>query len=121
MRLNPPTTTDHGEGRPTSVPNPKVPAKLTPLQCGTPLDNFGDGRSGGRTHEGDDIVAPQNTPVYAVVDGTLTDQVIGGDVELVAVGQRLVPDVDARARRTSTPTSTTSPSWPSAPPSRRAT
>ena len=63
----------------TFVPNPKVPASLTPLQCGTPLDNYGDGRSGGRSHEGDDIIAPRNTPVYAVVDGTLTDQVVNGE------------------------------------------
>jgi len=79
VRLNPPTTTTTVKGGSTSVPNPKVPAKLTPLQCGTPLDNYGDGRSGGRSHEGDDIVAPHNTPVYAVVDGTLTDQVINGE------------------------------------------
>jgi len=77
VRLNPPATakatTSTAKGAPT------VPAKLTPLACGTPLDNFGDGRSGGRVHEGDDIIAPRNTPVFAVVDGTLTDQVRVGD------------------------------------------
>ena len=77
VRLNPPTTTTV-KGPTTTVGGAKVPSRLTPLACGTPLDNFGDGRSGGRTHEGDDIVAPRGTPVYAVVDGTLTDQVIDG-------------------------------------------
>src|SRR6478735_12445630 len=78
VRLNPPTTTTV-KGPTTTVGGAKVPSRLTPLACGTPLDNFGDGRSGGRTHEGDDIVAPQNTPVFAVVDGTLTDKVKVGD------------------------------------------
>ncbi|MFT3852676.1 MAG: M23 family metallopeptidase [Ilumatobacteraceae bacterium] len=80
VRLNPPTTTTTATTTTaTTVSGGKVPSKLTPIACGTPLDNFGDGRSGGRTHEGDDIVAPQNTFVYAVVDGTLTDQVKVGD------------------------------------------
>jgi murein DD-endopeptidase MepM/ murein hydrolase activator NlpD len=64
---------------PTTAPGSPVPASLTPLVCGTPLDNFDDARSGGRTHEGDDIVAPQNTPVLAVVNGTLYRQVKVGD------------------------------------------
>jgi murein DD-endopeptidase MepM/ murein hydrolase activator NlpD len=77
VRLHPPTpSTPATTVRPGAT---TVPAKVTPIQCGTPLDNYGDGRSGGRAHEGDDIVAPQNTPVLAVVDGTLTDQVRVGD------------------------------------------
>ncbi len=81
VRLSPPksTTTITGSTTPTARVGSPVPAKVTPLACGTPLDNFGDGRSGGRVHEGDDIMAPQNTPVFAVVDGTLTDQVKVGD------------------------------------------
>lgn len=47
------------------------------------LDNFSDARSGGRSHEGTDILADRdqatyNQEVYAVVDGTLSNQVING-------------------------------------------
>jgi hypothetical protein len=34
-------------------------------------DNFGDARSGGRTHAGIDIMAPKMTPIVAVADGTV--------------------------------------------------
>lgn len=43
------------------------------------LDNFGESRSSGRAHQGCDILATEGQEVYAVVDGTLTDQVL--DVE----------------------------------------
>ena len=47
------------------------------------LDNFSDARSGGRIHEGTDILADRDQAtyhqeVYAVVDGTLSNQVING-------------------------------------------
>lgn len=42
------------------------------------LDNFGDGRDGGRVHEGEDIMATKGQEVYAMVDGTLTLQVVDG-------------------------------------------
>src|SRR3954447_9081827 len=42
------------------------------------LDNFGDARSGGRSHEGTDILADLGQEVYAVVDGTLGAQVVNG-------------------------------------------
>jgi murein DD-endopeptidase MepM/ murein hydrolase activator NlpD len=38
------------------------------------LDDFGDARSGGRSHEGIDILATSGQKVFAVVDGTLTRQ-----------------------------------------------
>ncbi len=38
------------------------------------LDNFGDPRSGGRRHEGVDLLATLGQEVYAVADGALTDQ-----------------------------------------------
>lgn len=56
------------------------------------LDNFGDARSGGRRHEGVDLLATQGQPVYAVADGTLTDQtdvsspLAGNSWGLTAVG-----------------------------------
>ena len=38
------------------------------------LDNFGDARSGGRRHEGIDILATVGQDVYAVADGLLVSQ-----------------------------------------------
>lgn len=45
------------------------------------LDDFGDPRSGGRSHEGVDILATSGQNVYAVADGTLTRQA-GADSSL---------------------------------------
>jgi murein DD-endopeptidase MepM/ murein hydrolase activator NlpD len=36
------------------------------------LDNYGDPRSGGRRHQGTDILATLGQELYAVVDGTIT-------------------------------------------------
>jgi murein DD-endopeptidase MepM/ murein hydrolase activator NlpD len=45
---------------------------LFPLENRIPFtDTFGAARSGGRTHAGNDIMAPKMTPVLAVVDGKL--------------------------------------------------
>lgn len=35
-------------------------------------NSFGDDRSGGRRHKGNDLLAPRMTEVYAVADGTVT-------------------------------------------------
>lgn len=35
-------------------------------------DDFGDPRSGGRTHEGIDIISAKLTPVVAVTDGVIS-------------------------------------------------
>ena len=56
------------------------------------LDNFGDARSGGRRHEGVDLLATIGQPVYAVADGVLTEQtdvsspLAGNSWGLTAVG-----------------------------------
>ena len=34
-------------------------------------NSFGDGRSGGRRHNGNDLIAPRLTEVYAIADGTV--------------------------------------------------
>jgi murein DD-endopeptidase MepM/ murein hydrolase activator NlpD len=34
-------------------------------------DSFGDPRPGGRHHEGDDVMAPRSSPIYAVESGTI--------------------------------------------------
>ena len=36
------------------------------------VDSFGAARSGGRSHQGSDLMAPKMTPVYAAADGTIT-------------------------------------------------
>lgn len=35
------------------------------------MDDFGDARSGGRTHEGNDLMGVKMKPLYAAVDGTI--------------------------------------------------
>ncbi len=55
---------------------PVFPMQTTPL-CYI-LDDFGDPRSGGRFHEGSDMLATLGQEVYAAVDGTLTQQAIVG-------------------------------------------
>jgi murein DD-endopeptidase MepM/ murein hydrolase activator NlpD len=35
-------------------------------------NSFGDSRSGGRSHKGNDLLAPRMTEVYAVADGTVS-------------------------------------------------
>ena len=35
-------------------------------------DTFGDPRSGGRKHQGVDIIVSSGTPIFAVVNGTIT-------------------------------------------------
>jgi murein DD-endopeptidase MepM/ murein hydrolase activator NlpD len=42
------------------------------------LNNFGDGRSGGRAHAGIDILATKDQEVYAMAAGTLVLQVVDG-------------------------------------------
>ena len=59
------------------------PAPLNFPMAPTPrcyvLDNFGDPRSGGRIHQGADLLASLGQEVYAMADGTLTFQAKVGD------------------------------------------
>jgi murein DD-endopeptidase MepM/ murein hydrolase activator NlpD len=56
---------------------PNFPMQPTP-RCDV-LDNFGDPRSGGRSHAGSDMLATLGQEVYAMADGTLTHQTKVGD------------------------------------------
>ena len=58
------------------VPPDNFPMAPSP-KCAV-LNNFGDPRGGGRSHEGVDILATLGQEVYAMADGTLTTQTIAG-------------------------------------------
>ena len=64
----------------TSVPSSTVPVTTTSISVFPVLgpcwfsDTWGVPRSGGRRHEGVDIIARTGQPLYAVVDGTITRQ-----------------------------------------------
>lgn len=65
------------------VPPQNFPMETSP-RCEI-LDNFADPRSGGRLHQGIDILANEGQEVYAMVDGTLTGQAIAGSGNAGAV------------------------------------
>jgi len=49
------------------------PSIIFPVQGGAVFgDDFGDGRSGGRLHEGNDLMAPKMTPILAARGGRIT-------------------------------------------------
>ena len=49
------------------------PEIIFPVQGGaTFVDDFGDGRNGGRLHEANDLMAPKMTPIIAARGGTIT-------------------------------------------------
>jgi murein DD-endopeptidase MepM/ murein hydrolase activator NlpD len=52
---------------------PSTNGKACPIgQPHSFIDSWGYPRSGGRTHEGVDMMAPYGTPVYAIVSGSIT-------------------------------------------------
>ncbi len=55
-------------------PAPTAPPTITfPVQGGATFhDDFGDPRSGGRTHEGNDLMAPKMTPIVAAYGGVVS-------------------------------------------------
>lgn len=68
-----PSTPPDANGKP-------APVAVGPLKIGAPIanlhprdiqDTYNQGRDHGRTHEATDILAPRNTPILAVADGTI--------------------------------------------------
>ena len=51
------------------------------------VDSFGFSRSGGRRHQGNDLMAPKMTPVYAIASGRITSVEDGG-----IAGRRVIID-----------------------------
>lgn len=64
---------------PTPPPSPPANFPMQPTPRCVVLDNFGDPRSGGRTHEGADLMATLGQEVYAMADGVLVYQSKVGD------------------------------------------
>ncbi len=54
------------------VPPNRVFFPMAPTPRCDILDNYGDPRSGGRSHQGTDILATLGQAIYAVTDGTIT-------------------------------------------------
>jgi len=73
-------------GRPVNVLPPAIYGQgdewICPLPSGTYAysDTYGQARSGGRTHQGVDMISARGTPIYAVVDGNAIarENVLGG-------------------------------------------
>ena len=85
------TTTTAGATTTTSVaPKGPVTIKQFPVQglCWF-TDTWGAPRSGGRSHQGVDIIAKSGKAVYAVDDGTLTKQYLDSPGSLSGNGWRL--------------------------------
>jgi len=67
------TYSDYGWHQNIQVITPTGPPDIIfPVQGGASFsDDFGDARSGGRTHEGNDLIAPKMTPILAARGGTV--------------------------------------------------
>lgn len=64
-----PTYSEYNHGLPAIIPS-EEPDIIFPIQGGAQFVNdFGDGRSGGRVHEANDLMAPKMTPILAARGG----------------------------------------------------
>jgi len=85
-----PTGTKKSSTTTTTIAGPTIALAQFPVQglCGF-VDSYGAPRSGGRRHEGVDIIAKKGLNVYAVNDGTLTKRYIDLAGQLSGNGWRL--------------------------------
>ena len=86
------TTTVPGGSAPTTTTNPSATASIAQFPVQGPcyfVDTWGAPRSGGRKHEGVDIIAHQGLWIYAARAGTLTKQYIDAPGRLAGNGWRL--------------------------------
>ena len=74
----------------TTVAGPTIVLAQFPVQgmCDF-VDSYGASRSGGRSHEGVDIIAKKGLNIYAVNDGTLTKRYVDRVGQLAGNGWRL--------------------------------
>jgi murein DD-endopeptidase MepM/ murein hydrolase activator NlpD len=75
---------------------PVIPLQQFPVQgpCAY-IDTFGAPRSGGRNHEGVDLIARSGLYIYAAVDGTLTKKYVDAPGSLSGNGWRLTSADDS--------------------------
>ena len=75
---------------PAVAATPTYPLQQFPVQgpCAF-IDTYGAPRSGGRSHEGVDIIARTGLMVYAVADGTLSGQYLAATAALAGNGWKL--------------------------------
>jgi murein DD-endopeptidase MepM/ murein hydrolase activator NlpD len=73
------TTTTTTEPPPTTTTPPPAPSMVCPVDGAVSFtDTWGDPRSGGRTHEGVDMIASRGTPLVAIEAGTVKRMRNGG-------------------------------------------
>jgi murein DD-endopeptidase MepM/ murein hydrolase activator NlpD len=65
------------QSRAPSVPIGNGAIQACPVPGASFTDDFGDPRSGGRTHQGNDLLAPFGTPVHAAQSGRFTENYSG--------------------------------------------
>jgi murein DD-endopeptidase MepM/ murein hydrolase activator NlpD len=88
------TTVPPEEPTETTVPEDEPPPPPTPGGGTCPVagavsfsDSWGDSRSGGRAHQGVDMIAARNTPIVAIYSGTI-DRLTNGNLSGLAIWLR---------------------------------
>ncbi|HEU4915626.1 MAG TPA: peptidoglycan DD-metalloendopeptidase family protein [Acidimicrobiia bacterium] len=88
------TTVPPEEPTPTTLPPEDPPPSPNPGGGTCPVagavsfsDSWGDARSGGRSHQGVDMIAARNTPIVAIYSGTI-DRLTNGNLSGLAIWLR---------------------------------
>lgn len=88
------TTVPPDEPTPTTLPPEDPPPPPNPGGGTCPVagavsfsDSWGDARSGGRAHQGVDLIAARNTPIVAIYSGTI-DRLTNGNLSGLAIWLR---------------------------------